>query len=305
MRQKIIFWLFITIGLVFGVTAYFINDPQEVKSASNYNIISSEAPKETLVQQAVSAVGELNNLILVNNENKLPVLMEAEDASLHNVFNEKNKSYKVRDTVVSLTEPCLKALNRMMQDFEIATEKHDVIVLSGYRSAAQQQELLDESTSDNTKTAATVAEVGGSEHHAGLAMDLGIYTDSGHSKKFRARGDYAWLAENMYRYGFVVRYKTEKSTVTGITNEPWHIRYVGAPHAGVMEQLGFCLEEYLNYLQSFTASGKHLLVSGEEKSYEIYTLTAQEAEAGLLIPQDVEYTISDDNMGHRIVTMER
>ena len=33
-----------------------------------------------------------------------------------------------------------------------------------------------------------------------------------------------------------------------IAAEPWHFRYVGVPHALLMEQRGLCLEEYLDLL---------------------------------------------------------
>ena len=51
------------------------------------------------------------------------------------------------------------------------------------------------------------------------------------------------------RYGFVERYRAEKQSITGIAAEPWHFRYVGVPHAQLMEELGLCLEEYLELLR--------------------------------------------------------
>ena len=50
------------------------------------------------------------------------------------------------------------------------------------------------------------------------------------------------------RYGFVERYRADKTAQTGIAAEPWHFRYVGVPHALLMEQRGLCLEEYLDLL---------------------------------------------------------
>ena len=50
------------------------------------------------------------------------------------------------------------------------------------------------------------------------------------------------------QYGFIERYRADKTALTGIAAEPWHFRYVGAPHAMLIEQRGLCLEEYIALL---------------------------------------------------------
>ena len=52
--------------------------------------------------------------------------------------------------------------------------------------------------------------------------------------------------EHSWEYGFILRYPTDKSEITGIGYEPWHYRYVGRETAAVMHKSGQCLEEYLN-----------------------------------------------------------
>ena len=56
---------------------------------------------------------------------------------------------------------------------------------------------------------------------------------------------YPWLDENAYKYGFVKRYPEDKTDITGISNEPWHYRYVGTTVAKIMKEENLCLEEYL------------------------------------------------------------
>ena len=51
--------------------------------------------------------------------------------------------------------------------------------------------------------------------------------------------------KNSWKYGFVLRYPTDKSDITGIIYEPWHYRYVGKEAAAEMYENGLCLEEYL------------------------------------------------------------
>ena len=45
-----------------------------------------------------------------------------------------------------------------------------------------------------------------------------------------------WVAENVWKHGFVLRYPKNKSHITGIQYEPWHIRYVGLPHSAIMQK---------------------------------------------------------------------
>ena len=54
-----------------------------------------------------------------------------------------------------------------------------------------------------------------------------------------------WLMQNSWRYGFILRYPTGKSDITGIIYEPWHYRYLGRDMARDVYESGLCLEEFL------------------------------------------------------------
>ena len=79
-----------------------------------------------------------------------------------------------------------------------------------------------------------------SEHQLGLSVDINADTDKCSSEKV-----YQWLDENAYKYGFVKHYPEDKTDITGISNEPWHYRYVGTTVAKIMKEENLCLEEYL------------------------------------------------------------
>lgn len=83
-----------------------------------------------------------------------------------------------------------------------------------------------------------VAVPGTSEHHLGLAVDIGA-----------SEGGYRWLEENSWQYGFIMRYPDNKTEVTGIVYEVWHYRYVGEDAAEAMYLSGLCMEEYLDALE--------------------------------------------------------
>lgn len=91
------------------------------------------------------------------------------------------------------------------------------------------------------KAATVILPPGTSEHNIGLAMDICNTYDS-----FADSAEYAWLMENAYKYGFILRYPKEKEGVTGIVFEPWHWRYVGVEYAKKIKDSGLCLEEYLD-----------------------------------------------------------
>lgn len=91
------------------------------------------------------------------------------------------------------------------------------------------------------KAASVILPPGTSEHNIGLAMDICNTYDS-----FADSAEYAWLMENAYKYGFILRYPKEKEAVTGIVYEPWHWRFVGVEYAKKIKDSGLCLEEYLD-----------------------------------------------------------
>ena len=60
---------------------------------------------------------------------------------------------------------------------------------------------------------------------------------------------YNWLVENAHTYGFIKRYPSNKTDITGVINEPWHYRYVGKEAALEIYSQGICLEEYIDMLE--------------------------------------------------------
>ncbi len=126
-------------------------------------------------------------------------------------------------------------------------------VNAGYRSIQYQQELFDErvyayrqegysGTQARAKVRQTVADPGASEHHTGLAFDVAVTGEA----SFAATKQSVWLAQHCWEYGFIIRYPLDKTAITGISYEPWHIRYVGTAHSLIMRDENLCLEEYID-----------------------------------------------------------
>ena len=82
----------------------------------------------------------------------------------------------------------------------------------------------------------------------GLGADVvDQYYDSLSVDKVNARF-LSWLADNCADYGFVIRYPSDKVSITG-RNEPWHVRYVGETAAKFMTEHNLCLEEFVALYQ--------------------------------------------------------
>lgn len=181
----------------------------------------------------------------------------------------------------------------------------EIVPVSGWRSAEEQQEIWDGSMRENGAefTRKYVALPGCSEHQTGLAIDLALRADSidfirpefpydGICGRFRA------LAAD---YGFVERYQSGKEDITGIAAEPWHFRYVGRPHARIMCDMGLCLEEYVEYLRSYPYPERLLEVRGEIYEAEVGFAGARDA---LGLP-DAPYQVSGNNVDGYIYTLWR
>lgn len=85
---------------------------------------------------------------------------------------------------------------------------------------------------------------GASEHQLGLALDIVMDTYTDLDEGFADTAGGIWLAENSYKYGFILRYPKDKEYITGIEYEPWHFRYVGVDAAAVIYERGITLEEF-------------------------------------------------------------
>lgn len=87
-------------------------------------------------------------------------------------------------------------------------------------------------------------------HTAVVAVTIPFAVDINADTSKCSRDDvYNWLLENSYKYGFIQRYPSGKTSITGVANEPWHYRYVGKKAAEEIHQSGMCLEEYVENLK--------------------------------------------------------
>lgn len=122
-------------------------------------------------------------------------------------------------------------------------------VVSGFRSRASQQTVWESRAASRGTGYADrwIARAGHSEHQSGLAVDVAPVGVPGCSTHTCIGGtpQGEWLAENAWRFGFIVRYESGQEHVTGYSAEPWHLRYVGRALAADYHRDGWrSLEAY-------------------------------------------------------------
>lgn len=179
-------------------------------------------------------------LLLVNPWNKLPEEFSVELKKLPNGLQVDARIY---DDLTAMLSDCRKAGLRP-------------VVCSAYRPVETQTRLYNNkiarllaagySRENAVREAGRwVAVPGTSEHQTGLAVDLVAGSYQVLDKKQEQTAEQKWLMEHCWEYGFILRFPSDKSGITGIGYEPWHYRYVGKDTAKALQDSGLCLEEYL------------------------------------------------------------
>lgn len=171
-----------------------------------------------------------DEIILVNKYNYLP-----NDYVPKNLVDIENGK--------QATEATAKAFEEMKEN--AAIEGLSINVVSAYRSIDYQKNLYKQYVKRDGKELADTysARAGYSEHHTGRALD--ISAEDMDMNNFGNTQEYKWVAENCWKYGFIIRYTEENKNITGYQSEPWHITYVGTDISGIMHNQNISsLEEY-------------------------------------------------------------
>ena len=160
-----------------------------------------------------------------------------------------NKTYGLPASYAPGVNADAKAAFERMQT-AAAMEMMTLTIVSSYRSYETQQILYERYCNRDGQAAADrySARPGHSEHQTGLAFDI-----NNASSSFDDTPEAQWLAENCWRYGFIIRYPEGKEDVTGYQYESWHIRYLGEEKARAVYESGLTLEEYLGITSEYAS----------------------------------------------------
>ena len=257
---------------------------------------SSQPEEETLSWSSVQlteADEHQGDLILVNALHEY----RSEPEDLLIFYGNKTRSYGIKVAEMYAKSSVVSAMNEMMDAFAAATGNSSVLLDSAYRDVTSQQTLYNNDlASTGETTSSTVAAPGASEHHTGYALDLSYQSNVGY-QYIDSTGDYAWIAENCWKYGFIVRYPEDKSSVTGMSGKAWHLRYVGKVHAEAIVKGGYCLEEYIDMLKLHDSENPYSFTTEEGEAYLIYYTAGAGTTTDIPVVSGKSYSISGTNEG--------
>lgn len=256
-------------------------------------------------------------LMLVNAWHALP--SDFSEEGMVTVGTTGDFKVQVHSGSVKLFQPAFDALVEALKAAKEEAGLEYYIVMEGYRSVAEQQELFNEEMeklSSRYSSERLIAETkkavnypGTSDYHTGMSFRMDVYQSGNkelNNQKFQAESAQgAWLTENCWRYGIAFRFPTkdfpnrsweDKSYKTGVSSNLNLYRYVGKAHSAVMKVMNFCLEEYVEFLMDHP----HICVYEDDALvYEIVRIKGADSNTSFALPVPnpaISYQASLDNM---------
>ena len=234
-KMKVLVVTLLMIGMVMSL---FILVNDQVNQSNNQLIAANKV--KTNQNKSANSVVKDELLTLVNFENTIPKDWKVDLVQLNNGQSVDRRIYD--DLIAMLQAAKSEGLNPL--------------ICSSYRTNEKQEQLYQNKVSEylsqgyskveaSDKAAFWVARPGTSEHQLGLAVDIVSTKNQRLDRSQENTVEQQWLIQNSWKYGFVLRYPTNKNSITGVGYEPWHYRYVGKEHAKKINELGVCLEEYV------------------------------------------------------------
>jgi D-alanyl-D-alanine carboxypeptidase len=222
-------------------------------------------------------------LTVVNQEHPAAT---SDTGTMVKLSEEKNEFYTLRSDDLLLNEDAADALNQMMEDYNNATGLSDIIIYSTTQPYTGSDSLCPDEFPESS---------------GGFTVDLAVQ-GAYDVLEYDGADEEAWIIENCTNYGFILRYPTSKSDSTGQSGNTWHLRYVGKVHAAIMNQNNLSLEEYNNWLKSYTLETEPLSYTLDDINYEIYYTASMGDTTSVRVPVSGNYTISGNNIDGFVVT---
>lgn len=241
----------------------------------------------------------LGPLVLVNDEHEYTFGDSTGllDISTHSIKGSDGISlYSMKVGGMLLRTEAIDALNSFVYDFyKDYSDYQYITVIVAYRTYEDQEASHAKYQDDSPKA-------GYSDYHSGYSFDLDASGADNASTIFALFK--TEQAVNAYKYGIINRYPSDKSDITGYDAD--HYRYVGIPHSYIMEEMNYCLEQYIEYIHMHTVSDEHIKYEIDGVgSYDIYYVPANaDGVTEVPVPEGYEYTVSGDNIGGFIVTVK-
>ena len=232
---------------------FVIRSDAPLTGLDEYNEFGSTSPIEfvadlSLYEDYMNPADRDAYLILVNNEYPLPQSYVPETVEITDIrYDGRPLQY--------LCQIAEKAAHAMIMELQ-ANGFTDVNILLGYRSYGKQNSVYKTALESYASlseeqaaaaVAATTQKPGCNPQQAGLSMVMHNLEDT--STAFAKEPAYVWLAENCWKFGFIIRYPADKTEETGMSFQPYFFTYVGRYHAMRIMEAGLSMEEYVVQLE--------------------------------------------------------
>lgn len=218
-------------------------------------------------------------LVLVNSDHPYTGEVSETDSVYSYLFDDSgNQIMYATSTLIYGNTEMLESFNKLGIDFSQST---------GLRSLMVSQ-LIPDDEGENKYD----------EAYAGVTVDLMLYdAASGTYPQFTGEGDYSWISQNCYKYGFVMRG----------TNR---LRYVGAPFAEYIHVNNLDFEGFLEDVKQYSFESPLIFETEDEKQYAVYYVSADMSSTTSRVPvplreDNTEYiwSVSGNNVDGYIVSV--
>lgn len=226
--------------------------PAEETEASTANMVEARATEETGREEAGNRTGSEEPApgescddprVLVGKRHELPPDYQPEDLAPLAAYGVPTYAPNGDDLLVrrGALDPLAELISAASSDSQ------ELVVLSAYRSYAEQHQNFAHFTTVYGEDAEIVsAPPGQSQHQLGTTIDF-TNAEVGY-ELLPAFGDTSaskWLEENAWKHGFIITYPDGDEHGTGRQWEPWEYRYVGAELAKKIHDSELSLREFL------------------------------------------------------------
>jgi zinc D-Ala-D-Ala carboxypeptidase len=221
---------------------------EELKPVLSRNVPVSNSNAWWVYPTDIKAVTRSGDdlLVLVNKEYQLPSTYAPSDlvsicSNVSNIRCVNNTNFLARNILISDLQNLANAA---------VNDGIDLSIRSAYRSYNVQVSTYNHWLSVNGGSVAATdrisARAGHSEHQLGTTLDFSTNEiNDGLGGTFASTRASKWLADNAWKYGFVISYPAGYEHITGYSYESWHYRYIGRENAQEMVNSGMILLQYL------------------------------------------------------------
>ncbi len=234
--------------------AFVIRSVSPMIALDEYNEFGQTSPVEftadlTLYEDFMNPKERDDYLILVNSAYPLPQSYVPETVEIGDIRRDGRPLQYLDPTAE-------KAAHAMIMELQ-SNGYLDVNILLGYRSYGKQRLYFNQTVEEYQKTmseeqakiaaSAVAQQPGCNPQQAGLSIVMHNLEDT--SAAFSKEPAYAWLVENCWKFGYIVRYPADKTAETGMSFQPYFFTYVGRYHAQRIMEAGLSMEEYIAQLE--------------------------------------------------------